>query len=139
MYEPARPLSQVIQQNVDGRQNHQGNDRREGQAAYDGAGHREIRRAVATDLSRAYAQRDQPEHSGRSRHDNGAKAVVACLKNGGTPVQAGRAQVVDMIDQNDPIVYHNSNQDQNPDPGHDLEGRARNQEEPENPNNGKKY
>lgn len=56
-----RPIAQIIHQHINRRQHQQRDGGRKNQTTDNGAGHREVRRAVAADLRRADAQRNEAE------------------------------------------------------------------------------
>lgn len=81
-YNPPAPDAQVVEHDVDRGEDDQRHHGGEEQAADDGAGHGVVVRSVAADLRVADSQRDQAQHRGSRRHNDGTEAFSACLHDG---------------------------------------------------------
>lgn len=127
----AAPRPQVVEEAVEGRPQHQRDDGRKGEAAYDGAGHGEVGRPVAADLCGAEAEGDEAQDRRGGRHEDGSHPLAPAAHQRLVSGQVLAAEQVDVVDEHDVVVPHDADEDERPDPRHNREAGARDQKEPE--------
>jgi hypothetical protein len=115
---PLQPPTQFVEQRI----HHRGDEQRQEQTQALSTNH-DDRHGSAFFRAGTGAQRERRHsgHQGERGHEDGAKAIAICLENRGKPFHALASEVVHMIDLENGVFLHHTEQDEQAEGGIEIQ------------------